>query len=131
MNSIMNRIAYLNGLMEGMEFDKNTKEGRIIAELVSIVKDMAEEIETVKDSYDELEEYVDAIDEDLSEIEEDLYDEEFDDEECEEDYGNYIDIECPHCDETVYIDSDICESNDKITCPNCHKEIDLDCCKED
>lgn len=133
MESIMSKVAYLNGLVDGMEIDKSTKEGRAISQIAVILKDMAAEIQFLKETQEELEDYVDTIDEDLSNLEEDIYDEEeFEDcDDCEDDYENYINLECPNCNETVYIDSDICRCNEEITCPNCHKEISLDCCKED
>lgn len=128
MNSIISRVSYLNGMLDGMEFDKSSKEGRIISEIVSILGDMAEEIQYLKESQEEIEEYVDTIDEDLSDLEEEFYYDDEDDCDCcdEDDCGNYINIECPHCGETVYIDTDICNCNDEISCPNCHKEIPLD-----
>lgn len=134
MESLMSRVSYLNGLIEGLGIDSASKEGRVLLEMAGIIKEMAQEIELVKDFQEEMEDYVDAIDEDLSNLEEDLYDEEEDDEcdyGCEDDdIGNYINIECPHCSETVYIDSDICRCNEEITCPNCHREISLDNCPE-
>jgi hypothetical protein len=132
MESIISRVSYLNGLIEGLGIDNASKEGRVILEMAKILKEMANEIEFLKDMQEEMEEYVDAIDEDLSVLEEDLYDEDEDEEfDCDEDdFDNYININCPHCDETVYIDSEICSSNEKITCPNCHKEIPMDICSE-
>lgn len=129
----MSKVAYLNGLIDGLDIDTTTKEGRVISEIAGILKSMAEEIEILKDNQKEIEDYVEVIDEDLSQVEKDLYDDEddYDEENCdydEDDYGNYINIKCPHCNETVYIDSDTCNCNDEITCPNCHKEISLDCC---
>jgi len=34
-------------------------------------------------------------------------------------------IECPMCDETIYIDKDVFGGKANICCPNCHKEISL------
>jgi hypothetical protein len=131
MESIFSRVSYLNGLIEGLGIDKTSNEGRVILEMASILKDMAEKIELLQEAQEEIEEYVDVIDEDLSDLEEDLYYDEEDEEcDCEDDYENYIDLNCPHCNETVYIDSDICQCNEKITCPNCHQEISLNVCSK-
>lgn len=133
MESISSRVSYLNGLIDGMEIDKTSKEGRLISEIASILKDMAGEIQTLKETQEEMEDYVDAIDEDLSDLEEDLYydEDEDDDYEDDDDFSNYISIKCPSCNETVYIDSDICDCNEAITCPNCHEEIPLDICSKE
>ncbi|ERI91322.1 hypothetical protein HMPREF1982_03281 [Clostridiales bacterium oral taxon 876 str. F0540] len=132
MDSLLSRVSYLNGLIDGMEIDKTSKEGRIIAEMAKILEEMADRIEILQDSQDELEEYVDSIDEDLSIVEEDLYEDDEYDDCCEDDeYDDYVSINCPHCHETVYIDTDICKCSEEITCPNCHEEIPLeDCCEE-
>lgn len=129
MKSIMSKVSYLNGLIDGMDIDKTTKEGRAITEIADILKNMAEEIQLLKESQKDIEDCVDIIDEDLSYLEELYYDEddydEYEDDCNEEDFENYIDLKCPHCSETVYIDSDICRCNEEITCPNCHEEIVL------
>lgn len=128
MESILSRVSYLNGMIEGMEIDKASKEGKLISEIASILKDMAEEIEYIKENQEEMEEYVDTIDEDLSDLEEEFYYDEDDEDDCcgEDDFENYINIECPHCGETVYIDTDICNCNEEISCPNCHEIIPLE-----
>ncbi|MFL0246705.1 CD1247 N-terminal domain-containing protein [Candidatus Clostridium stratigraminis] len=127
MDTLLSRVSFLSGMIEGMAIDKTKNEGKIITEITSILKDMADEIEFLKEAQNEMEDYVDTIDEDLSDLEEEFYyDEDEDDCYDEDDCENYIDIECPHCGETVYIDTDICNCNEEISCPNCHKEIPLD-----
>lgn len=134
MEPLLSRVSFLSGMIEGMAIDKATNEGKIITEIASILKDMANEIEFLKEAQNEMEDYVDTIDEDLSDLEEEFYyDEDEDDYDSydEDDCENYINIECPHCGETVYIDTDICNCNDEISCPNCHKEIPLVECTQE
>lgn len=79
MENIMNRIAYLEGLAEGFGISSETKEGKLLLEIIDVLADMAEE---VRISREEIEEYVDVIEEDLSTLEEYVYedeDEDFDD----------------------------------------------------
>lgn len=130
MNNIKSRVSYLQGLIDGLNVESESKEGKVLVQIASILGDMAEEIENLTYAQEETEEYVDAIDEDLGSLEDDFYyeDEDYEDEEFEDDCENYISLNCPNCDETVYIDSDICSYNEDITCPNCHSKIALDCC---
>ncbi len=88
MENIINRLAYLEGLAEGYEIDAEKKEGRILLELMDIVSEMAEEL---KARQDELEEYVDLIEEDLTNLEDYVYDEEDDFEDF--DYDDYEDYD--------------------------------------
>ena len=55
------KIAYLKGLMEGMEIDKDSKEGKIYAAMMDILTDMALTIEDMADYVDELSEQVDKL----------------------------------------------------------------------
>ena len=86
---IKNKVAHLKGLMEGMEFDSSTKEGKVISAIVDILDDMADELELIYDDVDSLYEYADELDHDLGEVESDLYE--------IEDEDDYFD-ECFDCD---------------------------------
>ena len=41
---IKEKVSHLKGLMEGMEYDTHSKEGKLIAAIVDILDDMADEI---------------------------------------------------------------------------------------
>lgn len=123
MDSILSKVAYLNGLVEGLGIDDKSKEGKAILAISNVLKQMAEEIEEIKDSQIDMEDYMDAIDEDLSDVEDDLYGDDYD---CNSD-DDFEEVHCPYCDEVVYVDRDICEEHDEITCPNCHKNIEVEC----
>lgn len=125
METLKSKVAYLNGLIDGLGIDEASKEGRIIKEIASILEDIGEEIEEIKDSQNDIQEYVDELDEDLNSIEEDLYEDEDEDDFDEEDIEDFIDMTCDNCGETVYIDTGILKGKDSIICPNCHKDIPL------
>lgn len=119
METITSRVSYLSGLIEGLSIDKESKEGKIIIEISSILKCMAEEIEDLKNAQGEIEDYVDAIDEDLNVVENEVYG---------EDEEDFIDVECPNCGETIYVDADLLDEKDTITCPKCNNNIELNEC---
>ena len=80
----------------------------------------------------ELIEYVESIDEDLADIEDDIYEEAEDDD--DDDEFNYIEMECPSCNDFVEIDEDLLyDEGVDIVCPNCQSiilsadELDSDC----
>lgn len=128
MDGIRERVAYLRGLSDGLSIDETTKEGKLLLAIVDVLEDMAEEIDLLDDEQQELDEYVNAIDEDLAAVEDELY--EYDDDEDEDD--GYIEVECPNCNETVYIDEDALDSDEEILCPSCSEplpiEFECDCC---
>lgn len=75
------KVSYLKGLAEGMQLQQQTKEGRLVLELLELMDDLIVEFERAVDRQDELHDYVDAIDEDLRDLESFVYDEDWFDEE--------------------------------------------------
>ena len=136
---ITENAAYIKGLFEGYEINKDTKEGKIIGEMLTLLCDMADKIAALEADNKELHEYVEELDQDLGAVEEDLYfddedyedyddlndDEEYDGEDCE-----YFELECPSCGEIICFDDSL--STDEITCPACGEKItDIEICDGD
>ena len=112
--TITEKVAYLKGLMDGLEIDKTTKEGKILAAMADILEDIAL---TVADNCDQ----IDAIDEDLDNLEEFVYEGEFFDDEDDDDFCDGICDDCDGCD-----DFDYDEYEYEIECSNCHEVIFID-----
>lgn len=134
MNNITEKVAYLKGLMNGLDIDLTSKEGKLFNAILDVLDEMAVSIVDVEEAYDELQEVVDAIDEDLGELEEDFYDEDDCDCDCcdEEEY----EIVCPTCGDSIYVDFDMLEEGE-MECPNCGErlefdldELEDDCCED-
>ncbi|MBR5295317.1 MAG: hypothetical protein IKU24_01855 [Clostridia bacterium] len=131
---ISEKVAYLKGLMEGLDFQAETKEGKIIKLMADILEDMAEEILATQDEVDDINEYLEAVDEDLTNVEEEIFGE-YDDCDCDcEDCDDYdccceddedcYEVTCPHCGNNICFE-EMPESK-VFPCPACSKEIPLD-----
>ena len=131
--SLTEKSAYIKGLAEGLAFDKETKEGKIIAALLDLVDEMANEIAGIHQDIDEIDEdlnylneYVEELDDDLQDVEDYLDEEcELDDEEeweDEEDDELWCDGDCTECDGCDCGDDDYCE----IVCPSCGETVCFD-----
>ena len=59
------KVAYIKGLMEGMEYDVSTKEGKLMAAVVETLDMMAAKVEEIDTDVDQLFDEVDAVSEDL------------------------------------------------------------------
>lgn len=125
MSKSKEKLAYLQGLAEGLNLDKNTKEGKLFTAIIDLLDEMIEDMEDIEDQQEELSEYIEAIDQDLGDLEsevygEDDYPDEDEDEEWDEEC-DYVEVECPECHETVRFDCSILADDDviEITCPNC------------
>ena len=136
------RAAYLKGLADGLELDQSTKEGKILAALLELVGEMATEITDMGEDIEYLNDYVEELDEDLGEVEELLMDEDEYDEcdgdcdccdldcDCEElEDGEYFEVECPSCGETVCFDESI--DPEELICPACGEKFECLIAEED
>ncbi|WP_461369678.1 CD1247 N-terminal domain-containing protein [Candidatus Darwinibacter acetoxidans] len=121
------RVSYLKGLAEGLALDEESKEGKLLRQIVDVLDEMAYEIEQLKTEYEELLEYAEAIDEDLAEIEDDVYGD-YDEDEEEDDDDETFTVECPNCREMVEISDDLLHTDSaiKITCPRCSEIVMID-----
>lgn len=136
--TISEKVAYIKGLSDGLNIDKDSNEGKLFAQILEVLDDIAAEIEEVEDTVCEMQEQVDAIDEDLGEVEDYLCDDEDDCcccDDCDDDDELY-EVECPNCHDVIYVDDEMLEDKG-ITCPNCGTDLefdfdcDCDCCKEE
>ena len=72
---ISEKIAYLKGLMEGMNVDTESNEGKLFAAVVDVLDEIALEVEDLTDEVMELGDGLDVISDDLSDVEDIVYDE--------------------------------------------------------
>ena len=94
------QVSYLKGLAEGLKIDQEEKEGKIIIHMIDLLDNLVDELQELQGDHDELCEYTEAIDDDLTELEEDFFDQvetEPEDKDMELDYGEGFTIECPNC----------------------------------
>ena len=144
--TLYEKAAYLRGLADGVDLDKTTPEGKILAALLDLVSDIADEVEAINEDIVDLQDYVEEIDDDLADVE-DFLDEEcdgdcencdcdgdcddcefgdcdcdcdcdcdYDDEDCDCD-DLFFEVECPSCGEVVCFDETIDPEN--LACPAC------------
>ncbi|MCI8477083.1 MAG: hypothetical protein HFE97_01855 [Oscillospiraceae bacterium] len=131
--TISERVAYLKGLAEGLAIDtEKSKEGKLIQVMIGILEEIGMSIEDLEENTVALGEEIDALSDDLSDVEEVLFEDE--DEDCCCDEDDFFEVSCPNCKETLVIDEDVLESG-LIQCPSCKEKfaIDLsdDCCCDD
>ncbi len=154
--NLTERSAYIKGLAEGLEFDKTTKEGKILSALLELVDEMAAEIASIQEDIDEIDEDLDYLDEYVEELDDDLQavedfldeeveledDEDFEDDDWEDcdgdcescdgctcDDEDYYEIVCPSCGETVCFDSEL--DPDNLICPACGEKFGCIVSEED
>lgn len=131
--TITEKVAYLKGLMEGLELDATGKEGKMFKAIVDVLDDIALSVTDLEDDLAELSDQVDEIDEDLSEVEDEVFGDEdeccdCDDDDCDCcdcDDDDFYEVTCAKCGETTYITGAILDEG-KMECPNCGEELEFD-----
>lgn len=132
MMTVTEKVAYLKGLVEGLDFDDDKKETKVIKAVLDVLEDLALTVSDLDDEMELVTEQLDAVDEDLADLEEVFYDE-CDDCDCDDccdcDDGMY-EVVCPACGETVYFDEEIILDGE-AECPSCGAPFEFDCdCEE-
>lgn len=142
MDDLRERIAYLQGLTEGLKLDENKDECRILKQVVGIIADLADEVEDLQVAVEDLEDYLDSFDEQIFDDDDDDDDDEltdFDDDDdddeddeddddfccCGDEEIEYVEVECPQCHDIICFESAIIDDEDtiEVTCPNCSKVV--------
>ncbi|MGN0612369.1 MAG: CD1247 N-terminal domain-containing protein [Porcipelethomonas sp.] len=130
--NLSEKMSYLQGLLDGLDIDTSTKEGKLLVQMTEVMSEMVESVDDLQSQVDELTELCDILDADLGELEEDYYDldDECDCDCCDDDYDFDEDDElyevcCPVCGETVVLDEDMLEEG-FIECPNCGESLEFD-----
>ncbi|MCF8009745.1 MAG: AraC family transcriptional regulator [Clostridiales bacterium] len=117
MQDLSSKAAYLQGLCKGMNIDPNTNEGKLLTNVVDVLGDFASAIDEMEKAYLHIEDYMESMDDDLYQLEDNI---------CEENgelaEGNYLEVNCPGCGETVCFNAVDLDDEDtvEVTCPNCN-----------
>lgn len=123
---ILEKVAYMKGLAEGLSLDTKSKEGKLLTVMMDLLDDIALELQDIRDEQSELEEGLDAVSDDLADVESWLYeqDEDEEDEDGEEPEEVYQ-TTCPNCEEEIFFDETIL-ADGSVLCPNCGEKLEFD-----
>ena len=133
---ISEKVAYLKGLMEGMNLSADSNEGKLFRAIVDVLDEIALEVEDLTDEVMELGDGLDVISDDLGDVEDIIYDEDDEDDEDDDDYEELDEDEddeeeecyattCPECEEEIFFDDSVLEDG-KVECPTCGATLEFD-----
>ncbi len=117
MSDLKSKVAYLQGLSNGMNLDVESKEGKLLNSIIEVLDEFAESFSELENAHEQLEDYVETIDDDLYALENDFNE--------GHRFEDYVEVDCPRCGETVLFDPGIVEDEDviEVTCPNCDEVV--------
>ena len=132
--TVSEKVAYLKGLIDGMGFDADSKNGKLFHAISDILEDLAGNVCELKESSLEMAENIDALSDDLADVEDFVYGEDEaedgrsvpgcgyccggseDGEDDEEPV--FFDVTCQSCGKTITVDEDVFDLG-TVQCPNC------------
>ena len=132
--STLEKVAYLKGLVDGLDVGSDTKEGKIFAAIIDALDSMATEVDALGENAFDIADEIDAISSDLSDIEAVIFGDDCDCDDDDEDGcdcgccgGDDVDyaVDCPNCGETIEIDEEMLVSGE-VVCPKCGDKLEFD-----
>ena len=132
--TIGEKVSYIKGLAEGLALDESTKEGKIIAAMLDVLSDIAENLREVDDELNDIADVMTDMEESVADLEDIVYDiddDEDDDYDDEDDFADDLDelyeTICPACSNTIRFDYELAAAG-SMDCPNCgeHLEFELE-----
>ena len=109
---LIEKAAYLQGLMEGLGLDESTREGKVLHAMSSLLAEMAASIKAMEQDITQAESQLDGLREDVEELQADFYEDEDDAE------APCYEVDCPSCGETVYVTEEDLDAGEAF-CTNC------------
>ncbi|HIT78816.1 MAG TPA: zinc ribbon domain-containing protein [Candidatus Faecivivens stercorigallinarum] len=125
---LMEKVAYLKGMVDMAEFDPASKETKVLRALIDAVDEMAQTVAELVEANSQMCEVIESLDEDLTEVENDLYGEDekdYDDDEDEDDEEDIYEVTCPSCGEVFEVDEAMLDEGE-INCPACGELLEFD-----
>ena len=126
---LFEKAAYLQGLLEGLELDESTKEGKVFHAMSDLLVEMAGAIKTMEQDITQAEDHLDLLRSDVEELQADVYEDEDEDEEDDSEAPCY-EVECPNCGDPIIIDDEALAAGE-VQCPNCDTRFALDLTDDD
>jgi len=118
MSDLRAKVSYLRGLSEGMDLSKSA-EGRLLNGVIDVLNEFADSVADLEDAQEDMEEYLETLDEDLLALEDEVYGDNYWDEE------GLVEVKCPRCGEIVCFNDVILDGEDavEVSCPSCNEIV--------
>ena len=132
MNNVMEKLAYLKGVLEGVDLESERKDTKVIKNIVGLLEELSNAVVDMESNYSHLQRQVLEIEEDLGDLQVSVYLDECGDDCCccddceyEDDDEPYYEVTCPVCNEIICLDEDDLGEGE-IECPNCGEKLEFD-----
>ena len=119
MDELRKEVEKFKSSLSNIDDEKYKSYFENIQSILNIITDKIEEVVVNQET---MEENMQFLDDDLSNIQDELFEEVSIDELCDmEDV--YIEINCAHCNKPIFMEKSALDSKEQIPCPYCHENI--------
>ena len=116
---LIEKAAYLQGLLAGLEVDEATKEGKVFHAMCDLLADMAGQLKAMEQDLTQAEEQLEDLRGDVEELQADFYEDDAD--------APCYEVDCPNCGEVVYVTEEDLDAGEAFcTSCGCTFEVALD-----
>ena len=109
--TITEKVAYIQGLFEGMELDQSDmKMARVLSEVLDVLREVGQQLDGMDAAMDQFDEELDTLGDTVADLEEAVFDDEderdgdFDDPDDEDE--DFFEVPCPTCGEDLVVDDE-------------------------
>lgn len=130
MSDLSKKVEYLKGLADGMNLKDDKQDQRFLLKILEVLESVADEIADLQEVQDEMNEYLENMDEDLSILEDAVFEDEDQDEDEDDDSqiedddlegDSVVEYECPHCGYKTRFDITDFDFDEDYLCPECQQ----------
>ena len=112
------KAAYIRGLMTGMDFDADSKNGKVIAAMMDLLEEMAAQVTEHDNALDQVYDELETLDQDLDDVVSDIY---------AEDDSTMYEVTCPNCGQISTLDEEtLMDPEGDLVCPHCGATFDIE-----
>jgi len=127
MDYIREKVAYLQGLAEGLKIEESTAEGKVLYHIIDVLDDITDALDGLAESQYAAEEEAEEVQDILSDIVEyfDILAGEDEDYDYEDEDDDLYEVICPNCGDVYLTDFESFEEDD-VSCPSCGAPFKLE-----
>ena len=123
MMTISEKVAYIQGLFDGLKLDaEKSDEARILSEMLDVLKEMGLQLDGMDAAMDQFDEELDTLEGTVAELEEAVFDDEDEDDAdfdgCGDPDEDFFEVPCPSCGEDLIVDDEALAAG-VVDCPVC------------
>ncbi len=136
--TVSEKAAYLRGMMDAMNLDPNTNEGKLFKAISDLLDDLALSVADLEEETSAMRDYIDEMDDDLAALESEVYDDDYDyddydyedededEDEEEDDFDDEDDFEDEDDEDDEEDEDDEGEEPVALECPACGETVYCD-----